>query len=162
MYKLRTYKRQFTVCLRKLYPLKASSIPIRRDFLTKLPFTPLQWRISLRKLLFFPRLSHTEATYRHHLIIDGQFVSLDIMDTAGKVCLILLLLSVIRYRFRIRVPWYFLINVRTLTKIDKRARRPLYFPARLLPSVNLSYESRVSKRVKDSFRYENTSVDCRS
>jgi len=28
--------------------------------------------------------STLEATYRHHLIIDGQFVSLDIMDTAGK------------------------------------------------------------------------------
>ncbi|EDO49163.1 predicted protein [Nematostella vectensis] len=25
-----------------------------------------------------------EATYRHHLIVDGQFISLDIMDTAGK------------------------------------------------------------------------------
>ena len=37
---------------------------------------------------FFPRLSLTEATYRHHLVIDGQYVSLDIMDTAGKVRLI--------------------------------------------------------------------------
>lgn len=29
--------------------------------------------------------SNAEATYRHHLLVDGQFVSLDIMDTAGKV-----------------------------------------------------------------------------
>lgn len=28
--------------------------------------------------------STLEATYRHHLLVDGQFVSLDIMDTAGK------------------------------------------------------------------------------
>ena len=27
----------------------------------------------------------TEATYRHDLIIDGQSISLDVMDTAGKV-----------------------------------------------------------------------------
>lgn len=28
--------------------------------------------------------STLEATYKHHLLVDGQFVSLDIMDTAGK------------------------------------------------------------------------------
>lgn len=49
---------------------------------------------SLCKFLFFPCLSYTEATYRHHLVIDGQFVSLDIMDTAGKVGFIFLSLSV--------------------------------------------------------------------
>ena len=27
----------------------------------------------------------TESTYRHHVELDGQFLSLDVLDTAGKV-----------------------------------------------------------------------------
>ena len=27
----------------------------------------------------------TECTYRHHVELDGQFLSLDVLDTAGKV-----------------------------------------------------------------------------
>ena len=27
----------------------------------------------------------TEFTYRHHVELDGQFLSLDVLDTAGKV-----------------------------------------------------------------------------
>ena len=36
------------------------------------------------KLMIF-HTDPTEATYRHYLIIDGQSISLDVMDTAGKV-----------------------------------------------------------------------------
>lgn len=32
-------------------------------------------------LCFYP----TECTYRHHVELDGQFLSLDVLDTAGKV-----------------------------------------------------------------------------
>ena len=27
----------------------------------------------------------TEMTYRHHMTLDGHYVALDIMDTAGEV-----------------------------------------------------------------------------
>ena len=30
-------------------------------------------------------LCPTECTYRHHVELDGQFLSLDVLDTAGKV-----------------------------------------------------------------------------
>ena len=30
-------------------------------------------------------LSLAECTYRHHVELDGQFLSLDVLDTAGKV-----------------------------------------------------------------------------
>ena len=36
------------------------------------------------KLMIF-HTDPTESTYRHYLIIDGQSISLEVMDTAGKV-----------------------------------------------------------------------------
>ena len=39
--------------------------------------------INSKLMIFHP--DPTEATYRHYLIIDGQSISLDVMDTAGKV-----------------------------------------------------------------------------
>lgn len=45
----------------------------------------MKWHKRLYNFNMCASLSSSEATYRHHLLIDGQFVSLDIMDTAGKV-----------------------------------------------------------------------------
>ena len=41
-------------------------------------------RVCVRSL-FTNRLFLSEMTYRHHLTVNGQFVALDIMDTAGEV-----------------------------------------------------------------------------
>lgn len=49
-----------------------------------LPLTEAVVLLINAKLVIF-HTDPTEATYRHYLIIDGQSISLDVMDTAGKV-----------------------------------------------------------------------------